>query len=175
MEPSLSLLLLPTVASWAWAPSSCWSFPTPSFWSLSGNVLQETCPRHLSLCQLTSLWFFCFSLHACFSMAGLLLHHHLIKICSLWLCYYPCVESCHLYTEEQRHKSINKKIAQKDILFQILLTTALFWSLKTAYPVGPSPLRHLRLIIPRIDSSSAILYLLLLCLWSIRPLSSWEM
>lgn len=35
-----------------------------SFWSQSGNILQENYPRHLLLCQLTSLWVFCFSLHA---------------------------------------------------------------------------------------------------------------
>lgn len=50
---------------------------------LSGNVLQETYPRHLSLCQLTSLWWFFSSLHACFSMYGLSPNHQLINTCSL--------------------------------------------------------------------------------------------
>lgn len=164
MQPSLSLLLLPTVASWAWAPSSCWSFPMSSFWSLSGNVLQAVVVLFFTPCMFLYVWPFPISSSDKY----------------LFIVEFAINPVLNPATYTLRNKGIKAAMTvQKDILFQNLLTTYVFRALKLNIRLhaGASQLRHHQFNISWTNASSAILSLLLLHLWSIRPLPStlWEM
>lgn len=55
-----------------------------------------------------------------------------------WLCYHPCLESCHVYIKEQRYEDSHTKIVQMELFCQILLTRSVFGLLKLYIhlPVG---------------------------------------